>query len=1167
MVEQGETAYTGLHTEIGCRMTRKVSSYAAGSWYVSPEPGAIVRDPTTGVEVAEVSSAGLDVGAMVEHARSVGGPALRALTFHERAGLLKRLAAALSGRTDEVYADYATSGGTRADARVDVEGGIQVLSFYAKRATRELPNDTVIVEREPEALLGRPDFVGQTIFTSRNGLAVLINAYNFPVWGMLEKLAQCLLAGLPVIVKPASVTAHLTEVAFRHIVDSGVLPQGAVQLISGSAGSLLDHLGGQDHVSFTGSAQTAAILRAHPAVVARGASFNSEADSLNATILGPNAGPDTDEFALFVKAVVGEMSSKCGQKCTAIRRVLVPSEQLDAVIVGVRERLDRAVIGDPRDEATTIGPLVSADQRAEVESAVRRIMESATVAIGGPDVSVGPSEASGQEGFFAPTLLVASDRRDPRVHSVEAFGPVATVVPYDSASEAVELTALGEGSLVASVVSADSAFVREIVRGIAPFHGRVFVLNQDIARGSAPHGAVLPQLIHGGPGRAGGGEELGGMRGVRRLLQATSVASSAQMNVALTDSWNAGAAELTPQVHPFRLHLEELRIGDTLHTGSRTVTLEDIQHFAEFTGDTFYAHMDEEAAKASPLFEGRVAHGYFIIAAAAGLFVDPDPGPVLANFGLEALRFLQPVYPGDEIKLRLTAKKKTVRPGTGWGEVTWDVEVTNQRDETVATYQLLTINASKDAKRANSPRTTTGLAPPQVSYARPPSARIPARQSSTKSDTRARTVMTLTRKGHTMSEITDTLTMIQQEMLRQIRTGQAVTVEATRIVSDFVASTSPNRGRSPWMPQVSKEARKGQQEAIDAAFAFVRAVLELNVEFARSLSRLPASTQSSKVANEPAMQSVGTMPAMSAVPAMPVMPSLAAMPAMPVMTAMPGWPNPTAVPMPTIPGWSSTFLADIAREAAAATTAAFGAAGSAALEAASATRSAAAGESRTETPGGGTKPKVAKRAATPLQTTPEDEGDGAANESASTPVKKPAKSPTGTARKTSTAPATAAATKKSTATRATAKKPTTKKKATARKATVATSSAPEAAAQASAPEAAAQASAPKAAAQASAPKAAAQTSAAKDEAAETPAAAVDLPEGAVAGTEDGSAPEGYDVKGNAESGLYHVPGSQWYDATEAKLWFASAEDAERAGFKPAGGAAKQQAGTEDSSNV
>lgn len=676
-------------------VTHKVSSYAAGSWYVSPEDGVIVRDPTTGADVAEVSSAGLDIGAMVEHARTAGGPALRALTFHERADLLKRLAAALSERTDEVYADYATSGGTLADARVDVEGGIQVLSVYAKQATRELPNDTIIVDGEPEALLGKTDFVGQTFLTSKHGVAILINAYNFPVWGMLEKLGPCLLAGLPVIVKPATATAHVTELAFRHIVESGVLPQGAVQLISGNTGPLLEHLGGQDHISFTGSAQTAAILRAHPAVVARGASFNAEADSLNATILGPDAGPDTDEFALFVKAVAREMSSKCGQKCTSIRRVLVPSEQVDAVVSGVKAQLDRVVIGDPRDEATTMGPLVSADHRADVESAVRRIMESATVAIGGPDVSVGPSETTGQGGYFAPTLLVARDRRDPRVHSIEAFGPVATVIPYDNATEAAELTALGEGSLVASVVSNDPAFVREIVRGIAPFHGRVLVLNRDIARGSAPHGAVLPQLIHGGPGRAGGGEELGGMRGVSRLLQATSVASSAQMNVALTDSWNVGAAQLTPQVHPFRLHLEDLRIGDTLHTGSRVVTLEDIERFAELTGDIFYAHMDEAAAKASPLFEGRVAHGYFIIAAAAGLFVDPDPGPVLANFGLEALRFIQPVYPGDEIKLRLTAKKKAVRPNASWGEVTWDVEVTNQRDEKVATYQLLTINASK----------------------------------------------------------------------------------------------------------------------------------------------------------------------------------------------------------------------------------------------------------------------------------------------------------------------------------------------------------------------------------------------------------------------------------------------------------------------------------------
>lgn len=675
-------------------MTHQVRSYVEDDWYTAPDEGQVVVDSSTGAPVARVSSTGLDTRRVVEHARTVGGPALRSLTFQQRGLLLKRLSAYLAAHTDAVYAEYGASGATTADARVDVAGGLQVLNVYASKALKELPNDTILVEGTPEHL-GQA-FQGQTILTSRHGVAVFINAYNFPVWGFLEKLAPTLLAGLPMIIKPATPTAHLAEIAFREVIESGILPAGSVQFVAGSAHDLLDHLGGQDSIAFTGSAKTAALLRGHPAVVERAAQFNGEADSLNASILGPDVEPGSALFDTFVKGIAREMTSKTGQKCTAIRRVLVPTAQVDAVVSALSARLAKVRIGDPRVEGTTMGPLISKDQVVEVKAAVATLMTGAKVVLGGVDAA--PSIASGdaeQGAFFAPTVLVAADPRLPALHQTEAFGPVTTVFAYSSVAEAVALTALGEGSLVASLVSQDPAVVRQLVEEVGAYHGRLLVLDDDSAATAPPHGAVAPQLIHGGPGRAGGGQELGGLRSVRHLMQATSVSGSPSMLVQLTQTWNKGVAPTASDVHPFRKYLEDLRLGDTLFTGTRTITLEDIEHFAHFTGDTFYAHMNEEAAKASPLFKGRVAHGYFVIAAAAGLFVDPDPGPVLANFGLEHLRFVQPVYPGDTIKLRLTAKHKSEREGAGWGEVIWDVEVTNQSDEVVATYDLLTINAAR----------------------------------------------------------------------------------------------------------------------------------------------------------------------------------------------------------------------------------------------------------------------------------------------------------------------------------------------------------------------------------------------------------------------------------------------------------------------------------------
>jgi oxepin-CoA hydrolase/3-oxo-5,6-dehydrosuberyl-CoA semialdehyde dehydrogenase len=676
-------------------VARMISSYVRDDWYTAGDDGATVVDASTGEPVARVSSAGVDLAGMVEHARTVGGPGLRELTFHQRAAALKRLAAFLRERRDGLYELSARSGATAGDAGVDVDGGIGALFVYASKGRRELPNDVLYVDGPPEPLGRGGTFVGQHVHTSRPGVAVLVNAFNFPVWGMLEKLAPAVLAGMPVIVKPASQTAYVAELAFRHMVESQALPPGSIQLLCGAVGDLFDHLTGQDTIAFTGSAATAHKLRCHPAVVRESVRFNAEADSLNCSILGPDAAPGTEEFQLFISEVVRELTQKTGQKCTAIRRSLVPAEHVGAVVDALGDRLAEVRVGDPRDQATTMGPLVSRDQLAEVGRAVAELGRGAEVAVGGPGR---PELASGDPergAFHAPTVLVATSPRAPELHTVEAFGPVTSVIGYRGAADAVELAALGRGSLVGSVVTADPGFARQVVLGVAPWHGRLLVLDRHDAAESTGHGAPLPHLVHGGPGRAGGGEELGGIRAVLHHMQVTSVSASPATVTAITGRWTAGAPTTSGPVHPFRRHFEELAIGETLHTAARTVTLEDIERFADLSGDRFYLHMDEAAAKANPFFDGRVAHGYFVVSAAAGLFVDPDPGPCLANYGLERLRFTRPVYPGDTLRVALTCKQKSAREGEDYGEVRWDVAVTNQDGDTVATYDVLTLVACR----------------------------------------------------------------------------------------------------------------------------------------------------------------------------------------------------------------------------------------------------------------------------------------------------------------------------------------------------------------------------------------------------------------------------------------------------------------------------------------
>ncbi|MFI0419643.1 phenylacetic acid degradation bifunctional protein PaaZ [Spongiactinospora sp. 9N601] len=665
-------------------------SFVSGRWHVPPDEGRPVLDAVTGEEVARISATGVDRAAALAYGRSTGGPALRELTFHQRALLLKQLALYLREHRKELYTLSARTGATLADSRIDVDGGIGVLLSYGSKGRRELPNDTVLVEGEVEPLGKGGTFVGRHLCTPLPGVAVQINAFNFPMWGPLEKLAPAFLAGMPSLIKPATPTAYLTHKLVELIVASGLLPEGTVQLLCGEAGDLLDHLTEQDVVGFTGSAATAARLRHHPTVAARSVRFNAEADSLNCSVLGPDARPGTPEFDLYVQQLVTEMTAKAGQKCTAIRRAIVPAGLLAAVAEATAERLAAVKIGNPAGDGVTMGPLAAREQRDEVRRAVKALMGAADTIYGDPG-RVAVIDADAERGaFLSPILLRADDPGRGEVHEVEAFGPVATLIPYNSTREAVELAARGRGSLVGSVVTADTGFAREVVFGVAPWHGRILVLNAEDAAESTGHGSPLPMLVHGGPGRAGGGEELGGIRGVLHHMQRTAVQAGPAMMSALTGRWTQGAPR-AEGVHPFRKHLGELRVGDSVTAGPRTVTLADVEHFAEFTGDTFYAHMNQEAAAANPFFEGRVAHGYLIVSLAAGLFVDPDPGPVLANYGLENLRFLTPVYPGDDLSVTLTAKQITPREDADYGEVRWDTRVTNQDGAVVAAYDVLTM--------------------------------------------------------------------------------------------------------------------------------------------------------------------------------------------------------------------------------------------------------------------------------------------------------------------------------------------------------------------------------------------------------------------------------------------------------------------------------------------
>ncbi|HEX7442106.1 MAG TPA: phenylacetic acid degradation bifunctional protein PaaZ [Caldimonas sp.] len=680
-----------------------LQSLIADRW-IGREPAAALASAIHGGAIHHTHAEAIDFGEALQFARGRGVPALMAMDFQQRAARLKALAAYLNERKEQLYAISHHTGATRNDSWIDIEGGTGTLYAYASMGSAELPSGNVLHEGPVSQLGKKGHFVGTHILVPRGGVAVHINAFNFPIWGLLEKFAPTFLAGMPCIAKPATATSYLTEAMVRLMFESGLLPVGSLQLVIGATGDLLDRLEGQDVVTFTGSADTAAKLRGNRNLIAKSIPFNAEADSLNCAILAPDVTPDDEEFDLFVKEVVREMTVKAGQKCTAIRRAIVPRQHLDAVAGRLRERLAKVVVGDPSVEGVRMGALASAAQVRDVAERVGMLAQGNEVVFGAANGFAPVGEGVARGSFFAPTLLLCRNGADSRsVHDIEAFGPVSTLMPYDttggSIDEALALAALGKGSLVATLVTRDPLVAAKAVPAAAAWHGRILVLDREAAAESTGHGSPLPQLKHGGPGRAGGGEELGGIRAVHHYLQRAAVQGSPTMVAAVTGEYIRGAALHESEVHPFRRHFEELAIGDSLLTHRRTVGEADIVAFGGISGDYFYMHFDAIAAKESA-FGQRIAHGYFVLSAAAGLFVSPAPGPVLANYGLDMLRFVKPVAIGDTIRARITCKRKIDRnrkdaKGVGQGVVAWDVEVTNQDGEVVASYDILTLVVKK----------------------------------------------------------------------------------------------------------------------------------------------------------------------------------------------------------------------------------------------------------------------------------------------------------------------------------------------------------------------------------------------------------------------------------------------------------------------------------------
>ncbi len=674
----------------------KIKSYVNGEWISGEAATQPLLNAVNDEVVAEVNSMTSGFESLLDYGRTKAGPILRALTIHERAEQIKALAKYLLDRKQKFYDISYLTGATKADSWVDIEGGIGTMFSYSGIARRELNNDPFIVEGGSEKLSTEGSFIGQHILTAKEGVSVHINAFNFPVWGMLEKITPSLIAGVPVVVKPATVTCYLTEAVVRAIIESNILPEGSLQLISGSVGDLLDHLNEQDVVTFTGSATTGQKLKSHPNIIAKSIPFTMEADSLNCSILAPDVSVEDPEFALYIKEVCREMTAKAGQKCTAIRRMMVPSSMIEATIEALTCRLKKTIIGDPRKQGVRMGSLVGKTQREDVLAVIEKLAKNCELVLSDISEFQTLGLADGKGAFMAPSLLYCQHPLTTLApHQLEAFGPVSTLMPYESIEQAITLAKMGKGSLVGSIITHNPTHARDLILGCASHHGRMLVLDQDCAKESTGHGSPLANLVHGGPGRAGGGEELGGVRAIKHYMQRTAIQGSPTVLMAITNQYIRGAKTTEDRIHPFRKYFEELNIGDSLLTHRRTVTEADIVNFGCLSGDHFYAHFDEIAAKDS-FFEKRVAHGYFIISAAAGLFVDPGQGPVIANYGIDNLRFIEPVGIGDTIRVKITVKrkiKKTRRPDDKYhtGVVVWDVEVSNQNNEAVAIYDILTL--------------------------------------------------------------------------------------------------------------------------------------------------------------------------------------------------------------------------------------------------------------------------------------------------------------------------------------------------------------------------------------------------------------------------------------------------------------------------------------------
>lgn len=673
----------------------QLKNYAEGKWVTAKQEGDVLYNAITGDSIYTASSEGLDFGAMMDYARKVGGPALRKLTFHQRGRMLKALAMHLMEKKEYFYKISSYTGATRVDSWVDIEGGIGNL-FANASLRRQFPDERFYVDGEAAKLSKNGTFIGHHIMVPREGVAIHINAFNFPVWGMLEKIAVNLMAGVPAIVKPATLTSYLTEAVFEEIIKSNILPEGSLQLICGSARGILDTVETQDVVTFTGSAETGRKLKSHPRILSEAVPFNLEADSLNCCVLGPDVQPGSAEFDIFIKEVTREITTKAGQKCTAIRRIMVPADKVEDVQIALGKRLKSTTLGDPSIEGVRMGPLAGIAQREEVRERVQQLAKSQQIIIG--DIEnfevVGGNKEKGA--FFSPLVFLNNDPfKNTDCHNIEAFGPVSTLMPYNNLDEAIELARMGKGSLVCSVVTADDDVAKEFVLGTATMHGRILVLNSDCAKESTGHGSPMPLLVHGGPGRAGGGEEMGGKRGVLHYLQRTAIQGSPTTITAITNVYQQGAKQNETEVHPFRKYFEDLKISDTVITHKHTVTEADITNFANVSGDNFYAHMDATSLEGT-IFEGRVAHGYFVLAKAAGLFVDPKKGPVLLNYGIDEARFTKPVYPGMTIGVKLTVKEKVDQEkrsedDVAKGIVKWLVDVYDETGETVAIATILTM--------------------------------------------------------------------------------------------------------------------------------------------------------------------------------------------------------------------------------------------------------------------------------------------------------------------------------------------------------------------------------------------------------------------------------------------------------------------------------------------